>query len=145
MTVTHTVLYADDDLDDIQLLHEVFKHHSKNVHLLTFNDGLQILTYLENLTPEDIAPCLIILDINMPLMNGKETLVQLRKMERYKDVPTIMFTTSSQPRDKEFAFKYNAGFITKPINYKQLDRVADILIDHCAEEVKKKIKISRLE
>lgn len=73
-------------------------------------------------------------------MNGKETLIEIRNFYRTKEVPVILFTTSSQPRDKEFAFKYNAGFITKPIDYQQLGHIAEIFIDYCSEEVKKSIR-----
>lgn len=46
MSQKHTVLYADDDTDDVLLLSEVFKHHSRNIDLITFSNGLEILSYL---------------------------------------------------------------------------------------------------
>lgn len=140
MTLKHTVLYADDDVDDIELLKDVFLPYSNNVELVTFANGFQLISYLQNLKTEDASPCLIILDINMPLLDGKETLIEIRNSYRTKEVPVILFTTSSQPRDKEFAFKYNAGFITKPLNYQQLGHIADIFIDYCSDEVKKSIR-----
>lgn len=68
----------------------------------------------------------------------------MRKMNRFEDVPVIMFTTSSQSLDKQFAYKYNAGFITKPINVSQLDRIADTFIEHCSDEVKNDIRVPKL-
>ena len=72
-------------------------------------------------------------------MDGKEALMKIRQIDRYNSVPTILFTTSSQQKDKEFAFKYNAGFLTKPIDYNQMDVVASKFIQHCTDEIKKKI------
>ena len=76
----------------------------------------------------------------MPRMDGKETLEKIRQIDRFKEVPAILFTTSSQERDKKFAQKFNAGFLTKPINYVQMDLIANAFISHCAEEIQKNIK-----
>jgi CheY-like chemotaxis protein len=134
------VLYADDDNDDLQLLRDAFSQYSKDVNLVTVTDGLNALSFLENLPEDAIGPCLIILDINMPRINGKEALIRLRQIDRYKEVPVILFTTSTYPVDMEFARKYDAGFITKPINVTQLERIADTFIEYCTDAIKKKIR-----
>src|SRR5215210_5461933 len=90
----HLVVYADDDPDDIDLVVEAFKRFANNVEVVTFQDASQALSYLNNQSDADPLPCLIILDINMPLMSGKEALVRLRRMERYEAVPVVLFTTS---------------------------------------------------
>jgi FixJ family two-component response regulator len=61
-------------------------------------------------------------------------------MERFKDVPVILFTTSSFPIDMPFAKRYNAGFITKPLNNSQMASIANEFIEHCTDEVKKNIR-----
>lgn len=140
MSAKNIVLYADDDPDDLQLVYEAFSKYSKNVELITFSDGLQTLSYLNNLSTDEASPCLIILDINMPRMDGKEALTKIRDLKRFKEIPAILFTTSSQPRDKEFAEKYKAGFITKPIDFTQMDIIAGKFIEHCTDEIKKNIR-----
>jgi CheY-like chemotaxis protein len=140
MSAKNIVLYADDDTDDIQLVTDAFYTYSQNVELVTVSDGLEALAYLKNLSIDAPSPCLIILDINMPRMDGKEALMKIRQMERFEDVPSILFTTSSQPRDKDFANRYNAGFLTKPIDITQMNIIADTFIDHCSEEIKKNIR-----
>lgn len=134
------VLYADDDPDDLELVKDAFSNYSSNVEVIACNNGIQALSYINNLSPEDPTPCLIILDINMPILSGKEVLVRLREKERFSDIPVVLFTTSSQPSDKNFATQYKAGFITKPIDTKQMAYIADKFIDHCAEEIKNKIR-----
>ena len=134
------VLYADDDPDDLELVKDAFSSYSHNVEVVACTDGSQALSYINNLSHEDPTPCLIILDINMPILSGKEVLVRLREKERFNDIPVVLFTTSSQPTDRNFARQYNAGFITKPIDTKQMAYIADEFIDHCTEEVKNKIR-----
>ena len=68
---THLVLYADDDADDIKFVEESFSETTQNIELITTYNGLDLVRYLEALNPLDPNPCLIILDVNMPLMNGK--------------------------------------------------------------------------
>jgi CheY-like chemotaxis protein len=134
------VLYADDDPDDLQLVREAFSKYASNVEVMTVNDGLEALSFLKGLAQHDPSPCLVILDVNMPRLNGRETLKQLRKMDRYDEVPVILFTTSSLPVDKEFADKHKAGFMSKPLNARQMDLITDQFIEHCTEEIRKQIK-----
>ena len=96
------VVYADDDSDDLMLVKEAFNNYSDNVDLITLNNGAEALSYLKKSISNDTVPCLIILDINMPKLDGKETLLKIREIERLKTVPVILFTTSSQQIDKKF-------------------------------------------
>lgn len=134
------VLYADDDPDDLTLVSEAFSKYSSNVELVTVDNGAEALDFLDRLTPSDPLPCLIILDVNMPRLNGKETLLQLRKKSGFEEVPVILFTTSSMHFDKNFAAKNGAGFISKPLNSRQMGIIIDQFVDHCAEEVRKQIR-----
>jgi CheY-like chemotaxis protein len=134
------VVYADDDPDDLDLVQDAFAQYSKNVEVLTFMDGSQVLSYLERLSNYDPSPCLIILDINMPIINGKEALIRIREMNRYKSVPVVLFTTSSLPMDESFASRYHAGFVTKPIEAKQMEIITDQFINHCSEEIQRNIR-----
>ena len=134
------VLYADDDTDDLELVKDAFAQHATNVDLVTFSNGVEALTFLNTLTPVDPTPCLIILDINMPLLDGKEVLARLKEMKPFEGVPAILFSTSSQEKDKEFADRHGAGFITKPLNAHQMESIIEKFIEHCAEDVKRKIR-----
>jgi CheY-like chemotaxis protein len=135
------VLYVDDDVDDLRMVNDAFAKYAKNVEVVLLKDGIEALSYLKRLSPFDPTPCLIILDINMPKMNGREVLHEIRKMKRFEDVPVVMFTTSSQLQDKAFALKYNAGLLTKPIDMNQLEGITIRFIEHCSDEVQKKIRL----
>lgn len=134
------VLYADDDPDDLELVRDAFARYSNNVEVITVKDGIQALRFLQSLTNSDPVPCLIILDINMPMLNGKEVLKKIRTFPRFQLVPAVLFTTSSLPHDREFAGKYNAGFITKPLDVSQMESITEMFIDNCTDEIKRNIR-----
>jgi CheY-like chemotaxis protein len=141
-TPPHLVLYADDDVDDIRFVEESFSETTQNIELITAYNGIDLLKYLQSLKPLDPNPCLIILDVNMPLLNGKETLLKIREMDRFRSVPVVLFTTSSTELDKNFARRYNAGFVTKPLDNAQMKNITDRFIEHCTDEVQKLIRRS---
>lgn len=136
----HIVFYADDDLDDLQLVDEAFSKHASNIQLETAEDGIEAIAALKQLQQAEVKPCLIILDINMPRLDGREVLVKIRQMDYYEHVPVIMFSTSSQPSDRDFAYNYNAGFITKPIDFTQLEVIVSEFVNQCTDEVKEHIR-----
>lgn len=134
------VLYADDDPEDIELVSEAFQSYAQNVELMTFADGIELLNFIEAVDPLHVAPCLFIIDINMPRLNGKETLRRLRRIETFAEVPAVLFSTSSLPADAVFAKNFNAGFVTKPLHTSQVHLIIDEIIEHCSDEVKKMIR-----
>lgn len=139
-TPKYIAVYIDDDTDDIEFLSNAFNSYAQNIELVAFQNPSEGLSYLNKLAEQNIFPCLIILDINMPLMNGKELLLRLRETEEYDTVPVILFSTSNLQQDMIFAEKYNAGFITKPLQLRQMECIVDELINHCPENVKPQIR-----
>ncbi|SHG01508.1 response regulator [Flavisolibacter ginsengisoli] len=139
-TRKHVVLYADDDPDDLMLVKEAFDRYADNVEVVTTTDGEQALFYLAGLDHFEPAPCLIILDINMPRLDGKEALKKIRSLPRFTDIPVVLFTTSSYTLDREFARQHKAGFITKPLDVRQIESIADQFVQHCTDEIKKNIR-----
>jgi CheY-like chemotaxis protein len=136
----HLILYADDDIDDLRFVEQAFSESMLNIELVTVKDGVKAIDYLNSLSILDPNPCLIILDINMPKLNGKEALQEIRKMDRFENIPVVLFTTSSLEQDRSFAIQYKAGFVTKPLNAQQMQRITDQFIEHCSDEIKKSIR-----
>lgn len=133
------VLYADDDTDDRTLLREAFHDYADVIDLLTFKDGIELLHFVEDLSPLQPAPCLIILDINMPRLNGIEILKKLRSKKDLADVPVVLFSTSTLPTEKSTAHHLKAGFVTKPLIGSQIYQIVDELLMHCNEELKQRL------
>ena len=136
----HLVLYADDDKDDIRFVEEAFSENVLNVEIVAVENGQKAVDYLDHLSVLDPNPCLIILDINMPRMNGKEALLRIRQMDRFRNTPVVLFSTSSLPQDRQFAAKHAAGFITKPLDSRQMQRITDQFIEHCSDEIRRNIQ-----
>ena len=134
------VLYADDDFDDLILVKEAFNRFSGKVDIATVYDGVEAVSFLKNLSQKDPCPCLIILDLNMPRMNGKEALKEIRMLERFKNIPVVFFTTSSYQEDKDYARKYKAGFVSKPLSSRQFEGIAASFIKYCSDDVIESIK-----
>lgn len=131
MPAKHTIFYAEDDLDDLFIVKQAFQTYDGDIKLMHANNGLEALETLQSLEDQDSLPCLILLDINMPGMDGRETLIRIKQDERLKDIPAAMFSTSSSSLDKEFAAKWNAKFFTKPLVYAEMEKMVDMFVAIC--------------
>ena len=134
------VFYVDDDIDDVQLIDEAFSKYYSNIELRTASDGIEAISSLRQMLDSGLHPCLIILDINMPRLDGRETLVRIKQISELKSVPVILFSTSSQPADEIFANKYNAGFITKPSDFTQLESIINTFMNHCISDIRETVR-----
>lgn len=134
----HTILYAEDDADDLFMISQALAQFDGDIRLIHALNGFEALRQLEELKAEGITPCLLILDINMPGMDGKETLIRVKQSDEYRDIPVILFTTSSSDGDRSFAKKWGAEFITKPIMYNELQKLAETFVSHCVSVMKER-------
>lgn len=134
----HTILYAEDDLDDLFMIRQAFEQFDGSTQLVHTNNGFEALELLNKAKVDKHLPCLIILDINMPGMNGREALIRIRQSEDFKDIPVVLFTTSSSELDKAFAKKWGAEFITKPLVFSELEELAKRFISLCSTSVSAK-------
>lgn len=131
----HTILYAEDDLDDLFMIRQAFEQFDGSTQLLHVGNGFEALEQLNKSKAEKHLPCLVILDINMPGMNGREALIRIRQSEEYRNIPVVLFTTSSSELDKAFAKKWGAEFVTKPLIYSELEALAKQFISLCTASV----------
>lgn len=90
-----TILYAEDDLDDFFMIRQAFEQFDGATQLHHVSNGFEVMDQLNRAKAEKHLPCLIILDINMPGMNGREALICIRQSDDFKNVPVVLFTTSS--------------------------------------------------
>lgn len=133
------VLYADDDPDDLELVGDAFASYAHAITLITFANGVELMDFLEQRSSDCPTPCLIILDINMPRLNGKEVLKRLRSNQAYSDIPVVLFSTSTLPTEAVYARSMQAGFVTKPLVSGQIHQIVDTLLAHCHDEVRQRI------
>ena len=126
----NTILWADDDLDDLEMFREVIKAHAPHHQLIEFSNGFDLLNYLQGLESHNY-PCLIVLDMNMPLLNGKETLFKIKNDPKLRDIPVAIFSTSISPVDKVDFSRYRVEMIAKPPNYDLLKARVQSLVELC--------------
>lgn len=137
MTISkHIILYAEDDLDDLFIVQQAFERHD-HIQVRHAPDGRKALQMLEEMLQENYLPCLLILDINMPAMNGKETLQAVRNHAQLKHLPAVLFSTSNNPNDISFAGSHDAILITKPVDFSDLEKIALTFVERCNFEINK--------
>lgn len=125
------ILWADDDIDDLMLMRHVLQDLEDNYNITEVHNGQEALDYLQEIKQTDALPCLIILDMNMPVMDGKETLAKLKKDEALKDIPVVFFTTSNSQMDKLYCQHNGVEMITKPPQYASLKEAVVRLLRYC--------------
>jgi CheY-like chemotaxis protein len=127
------ILYVDDDADDRNLLYEAIKDVNPSAEVELAENGLKALDYLKMINENgSTLPCLIILDINMPFLDGKETLQQIRKDKNFENVPVVIFTSSHRPNDKAMFNSLGIDFISKPESLSHLNKIASQMLSKCA-------------
>src|SRR4051812_29905511 len=86
-----TILLVDDDEEDILIFKEVVRNDiDSNINIITSTNGVECLKALENISPD-----VIFLDINMPVMGGKECLEKIKNDPQLKDIPVVIYSTST--------------------------------------------------
>jgi CheY-like chemotaxis protein len=126
------VLCVDDDPDDRELIRNAIFKVDPSYSVAYATNGKEALMYLIRAAETEL-PCLVILDINMPVMDGKQTLVEIRKIEKFNQMPIVVFSTSSHPADLHFCRQHGVELITKPASFIQITSEAERLLQHCAE------------
>jgi chemotaxis family two-component system response regulator Rcp1 len=113
------ILVVDDSPEDIRLIRDAFALWKRSRHLEVLMSGMQVVEGLTNLErrPLIAKPDLILLDWNLPGTTGEDVLEGLQKDPHLRNIPVVIFTSSSAPGDRRRAIELGAsGFITKPID-----------------------------
>ena len=132
MGTNHIILFVDDDPDDL----EFYGESMRNVHPALIIDearsGMKALEYLHAAAQQNRLPSLIVLDVNMPVMDGKETLLEIKKHPELQAIPVVIFSTASNPKEKEYLSDFQIEFFTKPCTFSEMQAIARKLISYCA-------------
>lgn len=120
MRINYRIAIVDDDADDREVIRDAFSASAKDKEFIVMENGDQMLEYLET-NVLGVLPSLILLDLNMPGKDGRETLKLIKSDKRFRHIPVIIFTTSSSERDIEMAYHLGANcFISKPDTFNKL-------------------------
>ena len=123
-----TVLLAEDDIDDQELLAEAFSEVDPNIQLIPFTSGKKFLSYLDEL-PE--IPDMLVLDYNIPEMNGAEILKHLQGDGRYQAVTKLVWSTSDSSHYERSCLALGAkAYLIKPTSVDGLVSLAHRMVSY---------------
>jgi CheY-like chemotaxis protein len=124
------IVMADDDDDDRRATRDAFERNRMANDFRTVNDGEELMAFLrrEGKYADAPRPGLVLLDLNMPKMDGREALDMIKRDPALRSIPVIVLTTSSQEEDILRSYDLGANsYITKPVTFEALVRVLGTL------------------
>jgi CheY-like chemotaxis protein len=128
MKFSHTFLLVEDNPADIIITQRAIRESGLEVHLMVVRDGQEAIDLLLSEPPRDHSPPrpdLILLDLNLPRMTGREVLERIRQHNRMWPIPVVVLTTSSRLEDIDTMYRAGANtYIQKPTDF---DRFVDVL------------------
>lgn len=130
-----TILYAEDDEEDRFLFLEGAQFVNESIKIFHVENGKEVLRYLAALDPGEELPLAIVSDLRMPLCDGLELLRIVKQNIRWKQIPVILFSTSSSHADISLATQLGVrAYFTKPGTYKEFIEIVDRILNLCSEQ-----------
>jgi chemotaxis family two-component system response regulator Rcp1 len=121
-----TVLMVEDDPDDVYLTQEALRESRLRMNLHVVTDGVEAMRYLRREAGYEQArrPNLVLLDLNLPRMDGREVLTEIREDPALTDIPVVILTTSKAEEDVASSYRQHANcYISKPVDIEQFRSV----------------------
>jgi two-component system response regulator len=119
------ILLVEDNPDDVELTRIAFREAKVANHLVVVNDGAQALDYLfargafAERNPDEL-PSIVLLDLNLPKVDGREVLQAIRANEKTRSLPVVVLTTSTEPFDVEASYALGVNsYIQKPVDFER--------------------------
>jgi two-component system response regulator len=120
------ILMVDDDAEDRLLLKDAFDDLNYGGSIHFEDNGEKAISYLRECTELDCIPRLVVLDLNMPKLNGRQTLKWIKSEPVLRDLPVVIYSTSLNPIEKEECLALGAhSYVIKPISYKESITIAE--------------------
>ena len=130
--INRTIFLAEDDIDDQEFLEEALRALAPDILLKSFTSGLKFLQQLEK-TADDFLPCLIVLDYNIPEINGADILRHLNQCNRYDHISKIIWSTSDSEFYKRSCLELGAkDYLIKPSSVAGIRKTAEVFLQFCS-------------
>lgn len=126
------VLLVEDSPGDVRLTQEAFREANIRIHLHVASDGVEAMAFLrqEGNFHDAPRPDFILLDLNLPKMDGREVLANIKHDESLKTIPTIILTTSDAEVDIQKSYQLQANcYLTKPVQLEKFEAVVKSIND----------------
>ncbi len=126
------VLLIEDSPGDVRLTQEAFREANKTIRLHVACDGVEAMAFLRREGPHAKAPRpdFILLDLNLPKMDGREVLAHIKADEALRTIPTVILTTSDEKADIAKSYQLQANcYLTKPVQLEEFERLVRSIND----------------
>jgi chemotaxis family two-component system response regulator Rcp1 len=133
------VLLVEDSAGDVRLTQEALRDANRRIHLHVASDGAEAMAFLrrEGVHVASPRPDLILLDLNLPKMDGRQVLAQIKADESLKTIPTIILTTSEAEADILKSYQLQANcFLSKPVQLEDFENLVRSINDFWLTKVK---------
>jgi CheY-like chemotaxis protein len=126
------ILCVDDDEDDLTMLREALNKEGDTYRIVEAYDGVHALELLQQIKhSHQQLPCLIVMDINMPRLDGKQTLSALQRDSEFATIPVVLYSTSSSVSDVSFSTMNKVKLIKKPATVTGIHLAASQMLEYC--------------
>jgi CheY-like chemotaxis protein len=113
-----TIFVVDDDSEDRFILNEFFEDMGIDGRVRYFENGEKAIASLHTTKDVSDLPRLVVMDLNMPILNGTQTLLMIKRDARLKHIPVIILSTSDNEEEKRKCFSYGAiDYLVKPMTF----------------------------
>src|SRR4029077_15875901 len=133
------VLLVEDSPGDVRLTREAFREANRSIHLHVASDGVEAMAFLRQEGVHDHAPRpdLILLDLNLPKMDGREVLAHIKDDDSLKLIPTVILTTSDAEVDIVKSYQLRANcYLSKPVQLEAFENLVKSVNDFWLTKVK---------
>jgi two-component system, chemotaxis family, response regulator Rcp1 len=126
------VLLVEDSPGDVRLTQEAFREANRSIHLHVAHDGVEAMSFLRHEGAQVNAPRpdLILLDLNLPKMDGREVLAHIKEDDDLKTIPTVILTTSTAEADIVKSYQLQANcYLSKPVQLEAFESLVKSIND----------------
>lgn len=133
------LLVAEDSDEDFVTLQRLMRQLQVQNPIYRCEDGDSVLEFLARIDQAEAPdatkrPSVILLDLNLPGTDGRDVLEQLKQDQSLREIPVVIFTTSSNPKDIEFCYRKGAnGYLVKPMDIQELQRTVQAFVEYWLE------------
>jgi CheY-like chemotaxis protein len=125
------ILHIDDDADDRELLWEVMQKVAPELKVIFAENGLQALELLIENQEKKSPPCLIVLDLNMPFLDGRQTFESIRANTQLRNIPLVVLSSGENPAEKALFAREGIPYFTKPVEFSAMESLASRIAELC--------------
>ncbi len=135
MKHVNSIIAVDDDNEDLRILQELNEYYGFNLNIVSYNSVEEALTHF-HLQKEPRKPCLILMDYNMPQVNGVQGINMFKSIPETSGTPIVIFSTANDQKFKDSAFRSGAAnFIVKPGHIDHWNLFLKWLTQVCANHI----------